>query len=284
MADQDQNSITSSVPVSPSNYASVRNAMYRWAFTISFTKVDREQEIIKVLDTHCKKWAFQKEKSDESEYLHWQGRFSLKKKMRRSQVKALFGSWMPHLSIESDERASFNYVLKDDTRVDGPWTDQDVTHYMPSHLRIEEWNPFQRLVLERIEALTPRSILFVVDMRGCRGKSTLALRMSAQRKADILPPMLTTANDMLHWAFAKLKDRRSRKPIFIDLPRGYSQDYWGKFISALECIANGYAYDERYQFKDCFFESPQIVVFCNSIPDTLQNLLTNDRIETLEFE
>lgn len=254
------------------------HALYRWCFTISVSRASCESTILKILTTHAKKFCFQKEKGEETGYLHWQGRFSLKRKLRRSQVAALFPDLMPHLSGEHSESGSFDYVLKDDTRIDGPWSDKDICTYIPTHLRVDEWNEFQRSVIERIGLLTPRQIMFVVDEEGCKGKSTLALRLACQRKADVLPPMLTSANDMLHWAFAKLQTRRRRLPVFIDLPRAYDNSAWAKFVSAIETIANGYAYDERYQFKDCFFESPQIVVFCNSIPDSLKFYLSSDRI------
>jgi hypothetical protein len=48
-----------------------------------------------------------------------------------------------------------------------------------------------------------------------------------------------------------------------------------QFYSAVETIKDGYAYDDRYSFKEKVFDCPNIWIFCNVLPDL--NLLSMDR-------
>ena len=94
-------------------------------FTLPFSKFDKLQ-----CAAMCKEWftkfVFQLEESD-SGYVHWQGRGYLIKKRRLNELKgkAFVGG---HLSITSEkvhQSNSFNYVMKADTRKEGPFTEKD---------------------------------------------------------------------------------------------------------------------------------------------------------------
>lgn len=88
------------------------------------------------VNKYCKKWCYQLEKGGEGAY-HYQGRISLKSKMRLGGlVKLLPGA---HFSITSNNcKGNSFYVEKEDTRVCGPWKDSDE----PPKKKPFSWNVF----------------------------------------------------------------------------------------------------------------------------------------------
>ena len=88
------------------------------------------------LDTNClirelrqwaKKWAFQLEKCPRTDRLHLQGRLSLIKKLRLQELisRCTFkANWSP-TSAETHEGQNFSYVMKADSRLEGPWIDTE---------------------------------------------------------------------------------------------------------------------------------------------------------------
>jgi len=63
-------------------------------------------------------------------------------------------------------------------------------------------------------------------------------------------------------------------------------------MSGIETLKDGYAYDDRYHFKEEYFDCPQIWVFMNMVPDI--SMLSKDRwklwvikegkLQTLEYQ
>jgi hypothetical protein len=47
------------------------------------------------------------------------------------------------------------------------------------------------------------------------------------------------------------------------------------FYTGIECVKDGYAYDDRYRFIEKVFDCPNIWIFSNQLPD--ETLLSNDR-------
>ena len=87
--------------------------------------------LISVLATVFKKFAFQKEQGDTTDYVHWQVRGSLHKPITcagllRKIVPVLSGHWSLTSSTVHSGPREFNYVMKVDSRLAGPWTDKDV--------------------------------------------------------------------------------------------------------------------------------------------------------------
>ena len=83
--------------------------------------------LIKELKQWAKKWAFQIEKCPTTDRLHIQGRMSLIKKLRRDELLAqcTFRADFRITCKTVHKGCNFNYVMKADTRVEGPWTDTE---------------------------------------------------------------------------------------------------------------------------------------------------------------
>ena len=124
------------------------NACCTYDFSISCDKDERTPaELILWLTKLCKKYCFQKEKG-ESGYVHYQGRVSMKTKIRLDRlcsVEPIKGKW----SVTSNaNRDNDFYVVKDDTRIEGPWKDTDEATYVPIQYRIKKLWSWQEKIIE----------------------------------------------------------------------------------------------------------------------------------------
>lgn len=229
-----------------------------------------KEDIEKLLKSIAKKWTFQKEKG-ESGYIHYQGRFSLKLKARINKVINEFIKGA-HISITSTENhGNMFYVLKDDTRIDGPWSDEIEEVYIPIQVRVmKTLYPWQQKVVDLSKELDFRTIHCIVDTKGNNGKSSLCMYMTCHK----LGKLLTYTNDykdMMRMAM----DLPSSKSYLIDMPRAISKDKLLQFYSGVESIKSGYLFDDRYKYKRKFIDSPQVFIFTNKYPDL--SLLSIDR-------
>lgn len=241
------------------------------------------EEIEKWMKEWCKKWAFQKEKGAGG-IVHWQGRFSLKVKERIGGVQAKLGwevdparpyDW--YLAATSAEnRDNLFYVMKDDTRLEGPWTDRD--EYVPKQIRdIKEWYPWIKSAELLLEVWSTRWVYCIIDPRGDKGKSTFCLKLRCEGKASIIP-FCNDFQDLMQLVCCQPK----RGCYCIDIPRGISKEKLGQMWGAIETIKSGYAFDKRYHFKDETFDCPCIFVFMNVPPD--QKYLSPDRWKLLTID
>lgn len=233
----------------------------------------KHDDIIGWLTKETKKWCFQKEKG-ESGYEHFQGRFSLKVKTRLDTLKKSIPWQSIHLSPTSkDNSKNMFYVMKADTRIEGPWSSE--THeeppYIPRQVReIQNWRPWQQAICMLAKVWDTRGIHCIVDGPGNKGKSVLVSALGAARQACNIP-FCNDYKDILRMVM----DRPKRGIYLIDMPKAINKEKLFQLFSAIETVKSGYAYDDRYSFKEEYFDSPNIFVFTNKLPDT--SMLSADR-------
>lgn len=243
----------------------------RHACTWDFTAPADEmtvQEVKDLLKKYCKKWCFQREVG-ESGYNHYQGRISLKVKARLTQLKDYFvDSW--HWSPTSNENVNNTfYVMKEDTREEGPWSDEDT--YVPRQIRqIETLRPWQQKIVDLCDVWDTRTVYVIHDQGGNIGKSTLVGWVRTKKIARVIP----YCNDFEKIMRAVCNLPTSKAYMF-DMPRALEKKKLFQFYAGIEEIKNGYAYDERYHFKEKYFDCPQVFIFTNVLPE--QSLLSRDR-------
>lgn len=252
----------------------------RWAFTVwerpDLPLNDANLEIFKaLLKKTCKKWCFQLEVGLTGRP-HWQGRFS-GSPMRETEAHHRFGaSWKMHVSIEHDEEASGFYVMKEEGRVKGPWSDKDGGNlYVPARIRTMTYNMYQTRIEQMLALQDNRKILFVLD-NGNTGKSDFMLHQSLVKDGLMVPSTTKSAQDMIQFVFSLLEGRNPGKTytFFIEIPRA-SEDHWGPWCTALESLKNGVLYDTRYKGRQMVIEPPRVCVFANVKPHL--SFLTADR-------
>lgn len=233
-----------------------------------------------VLKGWTKKWVFQLEKGD-SGYEHWQGRVSLIKKRR---IQELVGKWCVggHISITSNNSSKeFSYVMKNDTRIDGPFVDTEFSEPPPKTRQLREFEqyqlyPWQEKVLHIAQRWDVRSITLIYDTTGNSGKTSFSEYMEQRGLAYEIPPF--RAMEDLMQACMGIPPQ---KAYIIDMPRGMKKDKLGDFYAGLECLKNGVMYDKRYSFKKRRIDRPQVIVFTNCLPEW--SLMSLDRWDVYQM-
>ena len=256
-----------------------------WDFTISKEKFPDLNVLQKTLTEWFKHWVFQGEEG-EGGYQHWQGRGSLIKKKRKSEIVAQCNGFFPgvHWSPTSTEvhaGQNFNYVLKADTRTDGPYSDKDYEEPPPLTRQLkgfmeQELRPWQEKVMEIMTSYNERSITLILDQVGNSGKSIFAEYMEYKKLGYEVPPM-RLMEDIMQCAMGI----KAQRCYMIDMPRAMKKDKLGDFYAGLEALKNGVMYDKRYSFKKRRIDRPQIIVFTNTLPDW--ELMSKDRWEVYEI-
>ncbi len=240
-----------------------KNALCAWDFTLPAECLNLS-ELKEFLKEHCKSWCFQKEKGADTGYLHWQGRVSLKVKARKGPTLEKC-HWSP---TSTENKDNDFYVMKGDTRVEGPWSDKDI--YIPRQTRDITLRPWQLQVLADKGVWDTRTINCIICPKGNIGKSTLVTYAGARGLARKIP-MLESYKDFMRMVM----DCPTNDLYLVDFPRSLNKTNCGGFWSAIETVKDGYAYDDRYGFREKYFDCPNIWVFTNTEPDT--TMLSNDR-------
>nr|WAE42423.1 MAG: replication associated protein [Cressdnaviricota sp.] len=241
--------------------------------TIACSGVTKEK-LISFFRKYSKKFCFQQEKGEKTGYDHFQCRMSLKEKRRLTNVVEILnqeGVIGGHLSPTSKEnQTNCFYVCKDDTRVAGPWKDDDPEPYTGWDL--EGWMdiPWQQEVLASRKLKDRRTVNVILDLHGNIGKSILVKYMLANGLGEEIPPV-NDYKDLMRLAC----DLPTASLYIIDMPRGLNQTKVSGLYAGIESIKNGVAWDDRYSFKRKLFPPPAVWVFCNRLPD--EGLLSRDR-------
>lgn len=242
------------------------NAITTYDFTTF--EVDREKTI-ELLKKYCKEWAFQLEACPTTGRHHFQGRFKLKVKERLTGVRKRFPSFHKLSPTSSENADNMFYVIKEDTRIDGPWTDQD--KYIPRQVReIKELRPWQKYIVDHAKDWDTRTINIILDKKGNHGKSILCTYLGVYEIGRKIP----FSNDFRD-IMRMVMDTPDSSLYIFDIPRALKKDKLFQFYAGIEEIKNGYAYDDRYAFKEKYFDCPNVWIFTNEEPD--RNMLSSDR-------
>lgn len=245
------------------------NAISNYDFTISESLISIE-DLKTFLKDYCKKWCFQLEQGEETGYKHYQGRISLKVKERKTGVIKKFVKGA-HISITSTENIDNDfYVTKSDSRIMGPWSDRD--KYIPRSIRkITKLYPWQETMKKMSQDLDNlRYVDIVVDETGNIGKSTITKFLCVYGYASLIP-CINEAKDIMRIVM----DKPKCNCYIMDMPRCMKKEKLIGIFSAVETVKNGYCYDDRYNFKEEWFDEPNFFIFTNQYPN--KNYLSTDR-------
>jgi hypothetical protein len=230
----------------------------------------------------AKKWTVQLESGKESGYEHWQGRVSLIKKARGTELMNLLkgaGHPIPEYlkpTVTNEHKKEAFYCLKEDTRIKGPWSDQDEEVYIPRQFKNINLYLWQQKVIDSGNEFNDRIVDCIIDKGGCNGKSTCA-RLCMLHHKGIKLPCHNDGIKLIQATCNMLMARKERKPshVFVDMPRAMGKEKLGGLYTAIEEIKGGYVYDERNHFQEWWYDSPRVWVFTNQEPDV--SYLSADR-------
>lgn len=249
------------------------------------TVVEKET-IIQMFTDFCNQWVFQLEKSDTG-YEHFQARVTLAKKRRVGEIQALVKKSYPQLlevgcylePTTNPEylKGSFCYMMKKDTRMDGPWKDTDkkaqvkfLNRKLQSFFANDAYQWQKQLVKMIKGEPDSRTVVCIIDPVGCNGKSTICDYLEYKDLAKCLVPM-NNMEDLMQAVF----NVGEQRAYLIDMPKSTPKDKLGGLYAGIEKIKDGFAYDKRYNYRELRMMEPHVVVFTNKWPDL--HLLSVDR-------
>lgn len=255
----------------------------RWQFTRFLDEENGESindlvaSFKSILRRGTRRWVFQVE-TTEAGRIHLQGRVSFKNPKRLTEARL---DDRTHMSIEHDSTAGDFYVTKDESRVEGPYSDKDenyISEAAREAWKIDQFNDVQIEMWNRLCYQNRRQITFVYDPNGCVGKTTFIMWMVINKNALQVPSMLSSAEDMCQFVYNHIKDGQY---LLMDIGRACSSEkHWNKWLDALEGLKNGYVFDKRYTGKFKYVAPPKIMVMCNNKPP--EHLLSADRFDVYD--
>lgn len=139
--------------------------------------------------------------------------------------------------------------------------------YSKEKFQIEELLPWQKEVVELLKKQTTRQILWVVDKKGNKGKSTMAMYLYQN---CAFPVILSNAKtrDILYGCSS---DTRT---VIFDFSRSVNADTLN--YDVIEQLKNGFYFCSKYESKSVVLKRhPAIIVFANFEPN--QSKMTKDR-------
>lgn len=247
------------------------NAIYVYDVTIWCSQATRE-EVLGLFKEIAKHWAFQKEKCPTTGTDHFQCRISLHSKKRSNELVAKLnamgwsGKYANLSPTSTHESTGFNYVMKTESRVEGPWTDKDpVPPYIPRQIReMGELKGWQLDVYRDIGVWETRNINCIINHSGNVGKTSLGGYLLAHGKGRMVPPM-SSYEDLMKLLLSMPESNF----YMVDIPRAIdtkSKEKRGMY-AAIEKLKDGHVWDNRYEWKERYFDCPNVWVFTNHLPD-----------------
>lgn len=262
---------------------------WRYTIPVDLSIALLEQAFVEVkrwLNQYTKTYCFQLERGlsdpgnpQATERLHFQGRLSLKVKERLSTLIAKFPQSLKgtHWMITSSANMENNfYVMKEDSRVMGPWMDKDL--YVPLQWRaplVYTERPWQKSLSELLKLWSPRVIHCVLDKRGGIGKSTCIGLLMTRHGAVYIPSTMGTADKMMQSMYAQCPQENGL--VVINLPRGITDAEQAEVAKATELGKDGIMYDWRNKFRLKVVDSPGVCVFMNKPSDAFIGACSLDR-------
>lgn len=228
----------------------------------------------------CKKYTFQLEKGEKTGYEHFQCRVSFFKKKTFSAAKSMLYEAGLQFNPKAMSPSSTNslkgeafYCMKEDTRLEGPWTDQDEKP-IPKTITVKRMDhngllPWQGDLLDQVldDSFKPiwddRHIHVVYDPKGDIGKTAFVEYVHSYRYGCVIPPMFVM-EDIVQFAMCRPESRL----YVIDLPRAMDKRNLASMFAGIEVLKSGQMYDKRYKGVFKWIERPNIIVFTNVIPDS----------------
>lgn len=242
-----------------------KSVCYRWTFTINNPEI-QFRDLFLHLKKISKEFYFQLEKGEKCGTLHYQGCLSLLKKENFDGMKNLLGIYNAHIDKCKEWFGSKNYCQKNETRVAGPWN-QD-TIIINTITNLYDW----QMECLKILQLPPddRTIYWVYDEEGCKGKTQFCKFMAVHHGATVL------GNGALKDIAYALPDNPTI--VLFNLTRCV-EDHIN--YTAIEAIKDGMILSSKYESKMKLFNSPHVMIFSNTEPQ--YEAMSKDRWKVIKL-
>lgn len=229
-------------------------------------------DVRKIFEDISKHYCFQKEKGEKSGTVHYQCRISLKVKCRQNELIKKLQSRLAKFHVTTTATVNKNedfYCMKEETRVEGPFTDKNNV-YIPRDVRnMVTLKPWQAALRKELSVYNERTVDVIIDPKGRIGKTRFTRYMEIYEDAETLD----FCNDYI--SLMRMAYDLGPKLIYmIDMPRAISKEKLFEFYGAIETLKSGKAFEDRYSYRKRLFDPPRVALFCNKEPD--MTLLSQD--------
>lgn len=229
----------------------------------------------------AKQWVFQLETTKEGK-LHFQGRLNL-----NSRTRILQAEWSGRTSPTKTDtvrgKKAFSYVMKKESRVEGPWTDRDADGYVPADVpRPGSLRGWQERCIDHVRNQGDRKITFMLNPEGMAGKSKLLRHIVGFKRGVVVPPICTTAQQMAAYVYENtLYDEEESRLVVFDCPRHLDRKQWDMIAPVIESAKDGWTFDGRNKAKSRMITQPSILVALNGLPKgaKLTQFFTPDKVD-----
>lgn len=242
------------------------------------------EERFKAQVAGAQKWVFQIERCPDSGKLHFQWAARWKSQVRMSRIRKMFGEGH-YQRLGADEDA-IGYCTKPESRVAGPWMKG---WFVPAPVYdiIADKGPlpWQKALMEEVSVwpASDRKVIWINDGEGGHGKNKLAKHMQLTKKGLALTGGSTgdLINGIYNWMYNAKGEQVADAPKVVMFC--YSRPTKEAFMhySAIEMVKDGMVTNSKYSVRTLLFDSPHLIIFCNSAPD--YSKLTADKWDVREF-
>lgn len=256
---------------SASNKSKQQAERKHWILTVAWPDETQSPKGLELwLRNYCTRYAMQIERGEETGYSHLQLAMSLKTKERLTWLKTHFRR-DAHCEIIRNQERAFDYCMKEDTRVAGPWIWPEPPPTLKDPMRGLERKPWQLDIIKIIETeADARTIHWYWDSVGNTGKTTFTKHLWINYKVCFVQ----------NGKKADIAYAYNNEPIVIfNLPRTCEN-----FVSydAIESLKDGMIFSGKYESGAKVFNNPHVIIFANFEPD--QSCLSQDRWHIVEID
>lgn len=261
-----------------------RKPLKMWSVTLSANAkpLPEPSRLCDIFTEFAAHWMFQIERGGKSGKLHVQGRILLEEAQMTHTMIHCFEcrgfaahdiTFLPESNKSIEQGGLSFYVMKDDTRVEGPWYDPS---YNPKKRKVYEGKDlecmrtplmWQSNVLNKCSepCLDDRCVNWVVNLDGCAGKSKLMKFMRFDKKFNMARIPMGSAIQIK----TSVIQKGPHDIYMVDLPRVRGGDERiAEVFSAIEEVKNGWVESPMYgKSEDLMMDPPHVWVFSNEYPN-----------------
>jgi len=236
-----------------------------------------------ILSNLFKQFCFQKEETPDG-YVHWQVRGSLHNKVNQSTfyrdiVPQCPGNWSLTSTGTHNAGNQFSYVMKADTRIEGPWSDKDCPRAPPEYTdQLRNFDkvtryPWQDSLIQLAQTYNERHINYIYDPHYNSGKSIMCEWLEYHALGEEIPPT-PLMEDIIQFVMCM----PVAKCYLFDMPAALPKKFMQQMYAGLEMLKNGFLYDKRHHGTKKRISRPALILFANTLP--IYGLMAPDRYIT----
>jgi len=248
-----------------------------------------------ILNEFADSWVFQLERGVNADKLHFQVRLIVHEGVMTETLLTIFEArsldrrditFLPESNNSIQQGGLSFYVMKDDTRVEGPWHDSTYkprkrVHYEGNDLECirSSKRPFQQHIIDELKhPPDDRTLHWWYNHSGAGGKSKLMKYLRVTHPSFARVPMGTATQIK-----TSVIEKGPCQVYMVDLPRVRGTDErQQELFSALEEIKNGWVESPMYgKAAELIMEPPHIYIFSNELPNLNYASLDRWRVHEL---